>query len=181
MPSLVDWPRIASLILKKQFIRLGSGRRLASVDHGLVAETLPRRPITFFYSVRDLGIILNQQLRFSSHMNQLTRLCNHQFCQLQGYALSIPVPWCSCIHLVHAFVTSQLDRCCWVLVGLYPLRCWLALKEFSALLPVSLDNGHTLKHALASDFLQDTLHLLPVSQRINYRNTAPGLALLWPL
>src|SRR6218665_1662249 len=68
---------------KTQFIWLGSRRRLANVDRCLVAETFPH--LVFCDNVRDLGIILDQELNFSAHINQLT--INFTSCVL------FPVPY----------------------------------------------------------------------------------------
>src|SRR6218665_3188124 len=60
---------------KTQFIWLGSRRRLANVefDRCLVDEAFPE--LVFCDTVRDLGIILDQELNFSAQINQLTRSC----------------------------------------------------------------------------------------------------------
>src|SRR6218665_56897 len=50
-----------------------SRRRLANADRCLVAETFPH--LVFCDNVRDLGIILDQELNFSAHINKLTRSC----------------------------------------------------------------------------------------------------------
>src|SRR6218665_4088427 len=56
---------------KTQFIWLGSRRQLANVDRCLVAETFPH--LVLRDTVCDLGIILDQELNFSVHLNQLPR------------------------------------------------------------------------------------------------------------
>src|SRR6218665_394588 len=66
---------------KTQFICLGSRRRLANVDRCLVTETFPH--LVFCDNVRDLGFILDQELSFSSHINQLIRSCYYQLRQLR--------------------------------------------------------------------------------------------------
>src|SRR6218665_2089979 len=66
---------------------LGNSNRLASVDQGLVAETFPH--ITFFDPVRDIGIILDQELSFSLDINLLTRSCYYQLCYLRTVSRSM--------------------------------------------------------------------------------------------
>src|SRR6218665_2504690 len=61
---------------KTQFIWLGNRRRLANIDRCLVAETFPH--LVFCDNVRDLGIILDQELNFLAHVHQLTRRCYHR-------------------------------------------------------------------------------------------------------
>ena len=68
--------------------------------------------------------------------------------------------------MVHAFVTSRLDHCCSVLVGL-PLT-------MTARLDRVLRSGARLiggipKYASISGYMRDTLHWLPIRQRIFYR------------
>ena len=93
---------------------MGSRRRLANVDRCLVAETFPR--LVFCDNVRDLGIILDQELNFSAHINQLIRSCYYQLRQLRTVSRSLYHD--AAATLVHAFVTNRLDHCCSVLVGL---------------------------------------------------------------
>src|SRR6218665_3314702 len=92
---------------KTQFIWLGSRRRLANVDQCLVAETSPH--LVFCDNVRDLGIILDQELNFSAHINQLTRSCYYQLCQLCTVSRSLSHD--AAATLVHAFVTSRQELC----------------------------------------------------------------------
>src|SRR6218665_364386 len=72
--------------------------------------------LVFCDNVRDLGIILDQELNFSAHINQLTRSCYYQLRQLRTVSRSLSHD--AAAILVHAFVTSRLDHCCSVLVGL---------------------------------------------------------------
>ena len=99
---------------KTQFIWLGSRRRLVNVDQCLVAETFPH--LVFCDTIRDLGIILDQELNFSVHINQLTRSCYYQLLQLRTVSCSLSHD--ATATLVHALVTRRLDHCCSVLVGL---------------------------------------------------------------
>src|SRR6218665_3932448 len=69
--------------------------------------------------------------------------------------------------LVHAFVTSRLDHCCSVLVGLpLMLTAYLDRVLHSA---VRLIGGSVPKYASISRYMRDTLHWLPIRQRIFYR------------
>src|SRR6218665_1037656 len=99
---------------KTQFIWVGSRRRLANVDRCLVTETFLR--LVFCDTVRDLGIILDQELNFSAQINQFTRICYYQLRQLRTVSRSLSHDTAAI--LVHAFVTSRLDHSCSVLVGL---------------------------------------------------------------
>src|SRR6218665_2056964 len=94
-------------------IWLGGGRRLVGVDRSSVAIAFPN--ICFQDSVRDLGVILDQEPSFSLHINQLTSSCYYQLRQLRVVSRSLS---CSAAAaLVHAFVTSGLDHCSSILVS----------------------------------------------------------------
>lgn len=168
MDNLSCWLASNVLLLntaKTQFIWLGSRIRLLGIDRDLVAETFPH--VSFFDSVRDLGIILDQELRFSLHINQITRGCYYQLRQLQVVSRSLSQA--SAATLIHAFVTSRLDHCCSILVGL-PLvliaRLDRVLRSAARLI------GRISKYAPVSLCMRDTLHWLLILQRIRYRLTA---------
>src|SRR6218665_1794368 len=99
---------------KTQFIWLGGSRHLAGIDQSFVAVAFPN--ISFQDSVRDLGVILDQELSFSLHINQLPRSCYYQLRQLQ--VVSRTLSCSAAAALVRAFVTSRLDLCSSILVGL---------------------------------------------------------------
>jgi len=119
--------------------------------------------LVFCDTLCDLGIILDHELNFSAHINQLTRTC-YQLCQLQTVSRSLSHK--SAAALVHAFVTSRLDHCCSVLVGL-PLTLTARLDR--VLCSAACLIGVSLKYAPISGYMQDTLHWLPIWQRIFYK------------
>src|SRR6218665_1823357 len=147
---------------KTQFIWLGSLRRLANVDRCLVAQTFPH--LVFCDNVRDLEIILDQELNFSAHINQLTHSCYYQLHHLRTVSRSLSHD--TAATLVHAFVTSRLDHCCSVLVGL-PLTLTAHLDR--VLRSAARLIGGVPKFATISGYMRDTLHWLPIRQRIFYR------------
>src|SRR6218665_2922680 len=71
--------------------------------------------------------------------------------------------------LVHAFVTSRIDRSCSVLVGL-PLGLMGRLDWVLGYAAHLI--GHIPKYASVSAYVHDVLHWLPLSQRILYRISA---------
>src|SRR6218665_579818 len=147
---------------KTQFIWLGSRRRLVNVDQCLVAETFPH--LVFCDTVPDLGIILDQELNFSAHINQLIRSCYYQLRQLPPVSRSLSHD--AAATLVHAFVTSRLDHCCSVLAGLHltlTARLDRVLRSAARLI------GGVPKYSFISGYMRDTLHWLPIRQRIFYR------------
>ena len=63
-----------------------------------------------------LGVILKQEVSFSLNINQLARSCYYQLRQLRVVSRSFSSS--AAAALVHAFVTSRLDHCSSILVGL---------------------------------------------------------------
>src|SRR6218665_1782369 len=107
---------------------------------------------------------LNQELSFSLHINQLTRSCYYQLRQLRVVSRSLS---CSAAAaLVHAFVTSRLDHCSSILAGL-PLSQTARLDR--VLRCAARLIGRTPKYGSVSSYMRDTLHWLPIAQRICYR------------
>ena len=126
---------------------------MANVDRCLVAKTFPH--LVFC----DLGTLtLTKNLTFQ-YTNQLTHSCYYQLRQLRTVTRSL-----SHDALVHAFVTSRLDHCCSVFVGL-PLTARLdrVLRSADRLI------GGVPKYTSISGHMRDTLHWLPTQQRIFYR------------
>jgi len=93
--------------LKTQFIWLGTRQQLAKLDLNLLAAEFPL--ISFSTSVRDLGVILDQELTFSKHLSSLSRSCFYHLRQLRVVARSLSTSAAST--LIHAFVCSRLDQC----------------------------------------------------------------------
>jgi len=67
--------------------------------------------------------------------------------------------------LVHAFVTSRIDHCCLILVGL-PLRVLGRLDR--VIRSAARHIGRIRKFGSVSAYMRDVLHWLPVAQRIPY-------------
>ena len=76
--------------------------------------------IDFSLTVRDLGLTLDQQLTFAPHINRLCRDCYYQLRQLRVISRSLTST--ATATLVHAFVTSRLDYCSTLYVGLPAVR-----------------------------------------------------------
>src|SRR6218665_1085329 len=73
--------------LKTQQIWLGTSQQLAKLD----MVSLPHEFPTFVFStsVRDLGVILDQELSFAEHISSLTRSCFYQLRQLRVVSRSL--------------------------------------------------------------------------------------------
>ena len=101
---------------------------------------------------------------------QLSRSCYYQLRQLRTVYRSLFVAeseanvMChdTTAALVHAFATSRLDHCCSVLVGL-SLTLTARLDSPSFCCP---PHWGVPKYASISGYMRDTLHWLPIQQRI---------------
>src|SRR6218665_1181531 len=86
------------------------------------------------------GSSLTKKLNFSAHINQLTCSCYYQLRQLRTVSRSLSHD--AADNLVHAFVTSRLDHCCSILVGLslkLTARLDRVLRSAARLIGVSLN------------------------------------------
>ena len=165
---LSSWMASNRLLLnpsKTQFIWLGGRRQLEKIDLPLLAQIFP--DISFSSTVRDLGVTLDCELSLSQHVNLVARSCYYQLRQLRVIARSLSHD--ALVVLVHAFVTSRIDHCCSILVGL-PLgvlgRLDRVLRSAARLI------GRIPKFSSVSTYMRDVLHWLPIAQRIHYRIAA---------
>src|SRR6218665_3992296 len=76
--------------------------------------------MSFSQVVRDLGVVLDSELTFSHHIDQVCRSCSYQLRQLRVIARSLTFN--AAASLVHAFVLSRLDYCSSIFVGLPGVR-----------------------------------------------------------
>src|SRR6218665_290371 len=79
--------------------------------------------------------MLDSELTFSHHINLIARKCYYQPRQLRVVSRSLTHQ--SRLTLVHTFVTSRIDCCCFLLAGL-PLGTLARWTEFCVWLPVLL-------------------------------------------
>src|SRR6218665_489288 len=103
---------------KTQYIWLGTRQQLAKLDLAAMALRFPR--IAFSLTVRDLRLTLDQQLTFAPHINRLCRDCYYKLRQLRVISRSLTST--ATATLVHAFVTSRLDYCSTLYIGLPAVR-----------------------------------------------------------
>ena len=90
METLEAWMSSNRLRLnptKTQYIWFGTRQQLAKIDMDALALEFPL--ITFSPFVRDLGIILDQELTFTRHINLLCRSCYYQLRQLKVVSRSL--------------------------------------------------------------------------------------------
>src|SRR6218665_4050017 len=99
---------------KTHAIWLCGHRQLAKIDILMLSSLFPH--ITFSTCVRNLGVMLDPELTFSHHTNLVARKCYYQLRQL--WVVPVSLTHQSTLTLVHAFVTSRIDCCSSLLVGL---------------------------------------------------------------
>ena len=113
--------------------------------------------------------MFDPELTFYHHINLVVLKCYYQLHQLRVVSRSFTHQ--STLTLVHAFVTSHIDCCCSLLAGL-PLvgLSWPSRTEFCVQLSVLF--GGLSKFSSITACMFDVLHLLPISQRLQYSITA---------
>src|SRR6218665_3757546 len=110
------------------------------------------------------GVILDQELSFAEHISTLTRSCFYQLHQLRVVSHSLSSS--STATLVHDFILNRLDYCSSLCLGLPCVR----LRHSDGVLRAAATLiGGAPKFGHIGEFMRDTLHWLPVCQRILYR------------
>src|SRR6218665_2997864 len=120
--------------------------------------------IAFSLTVRDLSLTLDQQLTFVPHINRLCRDCYYQLRQLRVISRSLTST--ATATLVHAFVTSRLDYCSTLYIGVPAVRLGCierVIRTAARLIGGIPRTGHV------SAYMLDVFHWLPLQQRIMFR------------
>ena len=147
---------------KTKFIWLGTRQQLAKLDLATLAAEFPS--YTFSATVRDLGLLLDQELTLAPHLHSLSRNCFYQLRQLRTVARSLTPS--AATTLLHSFVCARLDICSSLYSGLPSgrLACLDRVLRSAARLI-----GRIPKFGHVSNYMLETLHWLPIRQRIAYR------------
>ena len=147
---------------KTQFIWLGSSQQLEKA--GNVRLTVGGVDVSPLDCVRDLGITLDSQLTMKQHTDIVARSCFYQLRQLRSVRSSLTLEALRTV--VQAFVISRVDYCNAVLYGV----AVQVTRRLQAVLHAAarLITGARL-HEHITPTLRDTLHWLPVAQRIEYK------------
>ena len=163
--SLQSWMSINRLRLnpsKTEFIWLGTRQQLAKIDFSALSTAFPL--FSFSTSVRDLGVILDQELSFTKHINSVTRSCFYQLRQLRVISRSLSSN--AAAILVHAFISSRLDYCSTLYAGISKGRIGQLERVHRAAARLI---GGIPKTGHVSAYMRDVLHWLPIPQRITFR------------
>ena len=147
---------------KTELIWLGSSRRLEHCPVGeLNIAGVPIKPATH---VRDLGVMIDNDLSLQAHINHVTQTCFYHLRQLRVVRRSLTTD--TAHSLVRALVHSRLDYCNGVLAGMfqYQIDRLQSVLRAAARLVLGLP-----KWASVSDAMHDKLHWLPFPERVEFK------------
>lgn len=120
--------------------------------------------ITPSSKVRDLGVMIDEDLSLISHVKHLARTCYYQIRQIHTIRRTLSVDTAHA--LVRALVHSRLDYCNGVLAKMP--QCHLdrlqSVLRSAARLVLRLPSS-----ANVTELMRRTLHWLPINERINYK------------
>ena len=165
LKTLRDWMQSNRMKLnpdKTQYIWIGSKFQLSRIDFPHLSSLFPG--LRFQQSVRNLGVTLDQHLTMSEHVGNLCSSCFWQLRQLRQIRRSLSDQ--SAHILIHAFIISRLDYCNVVLHG-------VTIREQNRLQTILNASARVLsrtpKFQRISTFLRNSLHWLPISQRVRFK------------
>jgi len=143
---------------KTRLIWLGTKQQLLKLDLSLLTSLFP--DFTFSYSVRDLGVTLDNTLSFSEHLLHLTRSCYYHLRRLRAIRRSVSSSVFTTI--VHAFICCRKS----LFVGLPNVR----LSSLQSVLNSAARLIARLpRFSHISTYMTDVLHWLPIASRIRYK------------
>ena len=160
---------------KTQFIWLGGRLQLHKIDFPSLHLKFPL--IQFSSSVRDLGITLDSTLSFTGHINSVSRSCFYHLRQLRSIRRSLSLH--AVTTLVHALICTRVDFGNALYIGLSSANTH---KLQSILNAAARLIGGIPKFGHISCFIRDSLHWLPIQQRVQFkilslmRNCVVGVA-----
>ena len=131
------------------------------IRHPLIFAGAAVHPST---EVRDLGVVLDSELSYGPHINQLVSRCFFQLRRIKTCVKALPADAAKAV--VNSFVISRIDYCNSLLAGAprYQLDRLQAVMNTAARLVCGLRKFDHIQQAL-----RDRLHWLPVPQRIQFK------------
>ena len=114
--------------------------------------------------VRDLGVILDDELTMTAHVNHVVSGSFYQLRQLRSVRRCLPFD--ARRALVTAFISSHLDYCNATLYGVAAGNVHRLQVVMNAAARLVTDTG---RHEHITPVLRDILHWLPVQQRIIFK------------
>ena len=158
----MDSNRLKLNTSKTQIIWLGTRQQLKKIivkDFLLDSSTVHAVDL-----VVNLGVHVDSNLSMSTHVSNICQLCFFHLRQLRSVRRSITTE--AATALVHAFISSRLDYCNSLLFGISDTLLNKLQRVQNA--AARLINC-TCKFDHVTSFLRDTLHWLPIKQRIQYK------------
>ena len=115
-------------------------------------------------SIRDLGVMVDDDLTLTAHVSHLSSSCFYQLRQLRAIRRSLSTDTAHA--LVRALVHSRLDYCNGVLAGMpkYNIDRLQSVLRSAARLTLRLPSS-----ASVTDLMRRQLHWLPIRERISYK------------
>ena len=159
--------------MKQHFLKLNSSKTKAIIvgtPHQVRSSTITTitfsgQDITLSSTVTNLGVKMDAHLTFEAHIKQL---CKNSFYHLRNIAKLRPsLTLSDAEKLVHAFVSSRLDYCNALLIGI-PKKSIQKLQYIQNSAARILMRVRKYEHITP---ILKSLHWLPVSLRIDYKIT----------
>ena len=146
---------------KTEFMLLGTSHQLAKVNiREIAVGNCVIKPVK---SLRNLGVVFDQQLKMSDHVNSVCKKGYHQLRRIRQIRKCLNRN--AAEEIVHSFVTSHIDYCNALLYNAPKYAVEKLQKLQNAAARVILG---ARKYDHATPLLQE-LHWLPVSYRITYK------------
>jgi hypothetical protein len=147
---------------KTEFIWLGTRQQLLKIswqplDVGGASVALVNR-------IRDLGVMVDDELTMVAHVNHVVTGCFYQLRQLRSVRRCLPFE--ARRALVTAFVSSRLDYCNAILYDI--AACNMNRLQVVMNAAARLVTG-TGRYEHITPVIRDVLHWLPVKQRIDFK------------
>ena len=163
--EITEWCATNKLKLnpsKTEFLWSATARRQDQLDHTPIR--LSDGVIRPSKVVRDLGVLIDSQLSFAHHVNTITSKSYSELRRLKSFRRSLPLH--AARTLVNSLVVSRIDYCNCLLAGA-PAKITDKLQSVmnaAAKIVCGLKKyDHITQH------MRDTLHWLPVPQRVTYK------------
>jgi hypothetical protein len=147
---------------KTEFIWLGTRQQLAKINRQPL--DVGGASVTPVNVVRDLGVMVDDELTMAAHVNHVVRSCFYQLRQLRSVRRCLPFE--ARRTLVTAFISSRLDYCNALLYGV--AACYTDRLQAVMNAAARLITG-VGRYAHITPVLRDVLHWLPVSQRVTFK------------
>ena len=147
---------------KTEFIWLGTRQQLHKISwQPLVVGGVSVTPV---HKVRDLGVIVDDELTMAAHVSKVVSGCFYQLRQLRSVKRCLPFE--ARRALVNAFISSRLDYCNATLYGVAACNIHRLQAVMNAAARLVTGVG---KYEHITPVLRDVLHWLPVSKRIIFK------------